>query len=166
MIIVPLAGDILKTIDGLPFKVVAYSNYNTEGPVVLAEPAAGGTTATIPFGTIGSINERSVKLVTDAETYKMLVADGYLKRDYQLPQPGDLIESDASGVDIRTYTVERLKIHVQNKLAAGMLLDVLDKDTGEKLQINLKQITNIKQTLFEAKAFLAYYADYTPKGSA
>lgn len=165
MIIVPVASDILKTVDGLPFKVVSFTNNKSEGPAVLATPAGGGETATIFFETIASVNGHKVRYVKNADGYKVFETDGYVKREYQLPQPGTFVNANL-GVESRSYKIKRLKLNVPNLTASGMIIDAEDKDDSSEVTMTLNQIMDIDQTLFKQKGFLAFYADYTPKGTA
>ena len=165
MIIVPVAGDTVKTVDGIPFKVVSYTNNKSEGPAVLAMPASGGETTPVLFETIASLNGQKVRYVKNGDGYKVFETDGYLKRDYQLPQPGTFIEANL-GVEARSYKVKRIRLNVPNLTSSGMILDVEDKHDGIEATVTLNQITDIDKTLFKQKGFVAYYADYTPKGTA
>jgi hypothetical protein len=165
MIIVPVAGDTLKTVDGLPFKVVSFTNNKSEGPAVLATPTSGGESIPIFFETIAELNGKKVHYVKSAHGYKVFDTDGYIKRDYQLPQPGTFVEANL-GVETRSYKVKRIRVNVPNLTASGMILDAEDKDDNSEVTITLNQITNIDQTLFKQKGFITYYADYTPKGTA
>lgn len=165
MIIVPVAGDTLKTVDGLPFKVVSYTNNKDDGPAVLATPASGGETVPIYFETVAIVNGQKVRYVKNGDGYKVFETDGYMKRDYQLPQPGEFIDANL-GIETRSYKVNRIRLNVPNLTASGMILDVEDKADGIEATTTLNQIMNINQTLFKQKAFIAYYADYTPKGTA
>ena len=163
MIIVPVASDTVKTVDGLPFKVVSYTNNKSEGPSILASPITGGETVSVFFETIVELNGNKVRYVKNADGYKVFDADGYIKRDYQLPQPGTFIEANL-GVEIRSYKVKRIRINVPNFTASGMIIDAEDKADNSEVTLTLNQITDIDQTLFKQKSFIAYYADYTPKG--
>lgn len=165
MIIVPVASDKIKTVDGLSFKVVSYTNNRSEGPAVLATPISGGEAIPIFFETIGELNGKIVHYVKSAGGYKVFDTDGYIKRDYQLPQPGTFIEANL-GVEIRSYKIKRIRINVPNLTSSGMIIDAEDKDDGSEVTLTLNQITDIDQTLFRQKSFVAYYADYTPKGTA
>ncbi len=165
MIIVPVAGDTVKTVDGLPFKVVSFTNNKSEGPAVLAAPPSGGETVPVFFETIASLNGKKVHYVKHADGYKVFETDGYIKRDYQLPQPGTFVEANL-GVESRKYKVKRIRVNVPNLTSSGMIIDAVDNDDNSEVTITLNQITDIDQTLFKQKGFLAYYADYTPKGTA
>lgn len=164
MIIVPVANDTVKTVDGIPFKVVSYTNNKSEGPAVLATPAGGNEAVPIFFETVAELNGKKVRYVKNGDGYKVFETDGYVKRDYQLPQPGTFVEANL-GVETRSYEVKRIRINVPNLTSSGMIIDAEDKDDGTEVTITLNQITNIDQSLFKQKSFLAYYADYTPKGT-
>lgn len=166
MIIVPVAGDTLKTVDGLPFKVVAYTNYKAGGPAVLCTPASGGETVPLFFKSIASINGKKVTYVKNGEGYKVFETDGYVKRDFQLPQIGETISSDISGVESRKYTVKRIRLNVPNFLTSGMIIDAEEQADKFQVTITLNQITDIEQSLFTKAGFRTYYKDYGPKGTA
>ena len=163
MIIVPVASDTIKTVDGLPFKVVSYTNTKSEGPAVLASPISGGETVPVFFETIAELNGKKVRYVKNADGYKVFETDSYIKRDYQLPQPGTFIEANL-GVEFRFYNVKRIRINVPNFTSSGMIIDAEDKDDESVVTLTLNQITNIDQTLFRQKGFMTYYADYASKG--
>lgn len=166
MIIVPIAGDRIKTTNGLPFKVLSFTNYKPEGPAVLVEPASGSGTETVFFDDITEVNGKKVRVLKSAEGYKVLETDGYFERTFQLPQPGETIQSDSNGIETRSYEVQRLRIHVQGRLTSGMILDCRDKDSDVVSELSLDDITDIDHYLFKRDKFLALYADYRPKGSA
>ena len=165
MIIVPVASDTIKTVDELPFKVVSYTNNKSEGPSVLASPIPGGETVPIFFETINEINGKKVRYVKNADGYKVFETDSYIKRDYELPQPGTFVKANL-GVETRSYKVKRIRLNVPNFTSSGMIIDAEDKDDSSEVTLTLNQITDFDQTLFQQKGFIAYYADYTPKGMA
>jgi hypothetical protein len=165
MIIVPVAGDRILTSKGLPSKVLSYTNYKPEGPAVLVEGLEGGATDTVFFKDIVEINDQKVKLIKNADGYNVFELDGFFKRKFQLPRPGESISSDVSGVETRQYEVKRLNLHVKNQLSRGMIIYCTEKDTNEVIEITLSQITDIAHYLFSRTKFLAYYADYSEKGT-
>ena len=163
MIIAPIAGDRIKTADGLPSKVLSFTNYLPDGPAVLVDATAGDDT--VYLRDIVELNGKKVKFVKNSGGNKVLELDGYLKRTFQLPQPGEVLSSKVSG-ETRKYKVNRIRLHVPDRLASGMILEVEDVDTAEKVDLTLGQITDIDHYLFARSKFLAYYADYREKGSA
>lgn len=165
MIIVPVAGDRILTSKGLPSKVLSYTNYKPEGPAVLVEAIEGGTTDTVFFKDIVELNGQKVKLIKSADGYNVLEIDGFIERKFQLPQPGETISSNASGIEARQYEVKRLNLHVQNQLSRGLIIDCTEIDTDEVSEITLSQITDIAHYLFSRAKFLAFYADYREKGT-
>jgi hypothetical protein len=163
MIIVPVLGDEVKTKDGLPSKVISYTNYKPAGPAVIV--SSGASTDEIQFSDIISINNQEVKLLKDADGYNVFEITGYLKRKFELPQPGEYIQSDVSGTQTEQYKVQRVRLHVQGKSSSGIILDVLHQDETAPIEITLNQITDIKDALFNKENFLKFYSDYTQKGS-
>lgn len=163
MIIVPIAGDSLKTKDGLPFKVLAYTNYKSDGPAVVVQATVGQET--VQFSEIETINDHAVEVLKDADGYNVLSTDSYVHRKFSLPQPGDFIKSSVSGIEERSYQVKRIRLHIQGNLAGGMIFDAQERDDPAVVEISLDQISNIDHTLFNRDKFLAYYADYVKKGS-
>lgn len=166
MLIVPVIGDKFKTSAGLPAEVLSFTNYKPEGPAVLAETTEGGTSESILFSEISEINGHLISLVKNADGYNVFEVDGFIPRKFQLPQPGDIIESDISGVETRRYEVQRLRVHVKDQYARGMIIDSKDLESEEVIEITLGRITNIEHYLFSKQKFLAYYSDYAEKGAA
>jgi hypothetical protein len=60
MLIVPIAGDRIKTQEDLPYKVLGFTNLKADGPAVSCESVAGGTLKDIQFSEISEINDRKV----------------------------------------------------------------------------------------------------------
>lgn len=165
MIVVPVAGDRIKTKDGLPSTVISYSNYKSEGPAVLVEETEGGPTATVFFHEIAEINDQPVSYIKNDDGYKVFEISGYMERKYLLPQIGEYINSKVSGVEDRKYEVKRLRLNVPNQLSSGLIIDGSNKDEPGVVEITLGQISDIDHYLFSREKFLAYYADYREKGT-
>jgi hypothetical protein len=165
MLIVPIQGDSIKTKDGLPSKVLSYSNYKTEGPAVLVE-GAEGKTDTVFFQDIEELNDQKVTFVKSGAGYKVFEITGFMEREFQLPQPGETVS--AKIVDVtEDFEVTRLRLHIPNEFSRGLVLDVLRKDgLDSKEELTLGQITDVEHYLFSRPAFLKYYDDYREKGSA
>lgn len=162
MLVVPIAGDLIKSIDGLPFKVLSYSNYHSDGPSVLVEKT--GDVDSVSFRDIGQIGKSKVKLLKNAKGKNIFSADGVIDRQFHLPQPGDTITADPFSVGSADYVVVKLNLGILNSLAKGMILDVRSVNHGDIAQITLNQIIDIKQTMFSQEAFKKYYTDYSEKG--
>ena len=165
MIVVPIAGDQLKTKEGKPSKVLSYTNYKLDGPAVVCQPTVG-TTETIHLDDIVELAGQPVKLIKTADGYNVLESDGFIERKFQLPQPGDTVTSDASNVETRDYRVNRIRLHVPDKLSSGLILDVAEIGSDETIELTLDQITDVKKMLFKRDKFLEYYSDYLKKGTA
>lgn len=160
MIIVPVSGDKIKTVDGLPFKVLSYSNLKPEGPSVLVESTEGSSTETVFFQDIVKINDQKVKYIKNADGYKVFEIDGVMSRMFQLPQPGDSIRADVDDIG-REYEVQRIKLHVKGEQSQGMILEVFQPGSEELIEtIALDQITDIDHSLFNRSKFIEYYKDY------
>lgn len=155
MLIVPIAGDHIKTVDNLPYKVLSFTNLKSEGPAVSCETTGGASVEDIQFRDIVSINERKVKLTKDAKAYNVFEVDGHFDRDYQLPQPGESLESD--GI---TYKVSRIKLHVKDQLSKGIIFECTEKDSELISDITLNEIAKVKHSLKSRSKFLSYYGDY------
>lgn len=161
MIILPIPGDRIKTSSGLPAKVLSYTNYKLDGPAVIVD----GPDELLYFKDIKELNDQKVKLIKNAEGYNVLETDGYLERKFHLPQVGEFISSDISGVETRSYEVLRLRLHIKDQLSRGLVLDVKDKETGEELEIPISKVKDIDHYIFSQKKFLEYYSDYRAKGT-
>jgi len=166
MIIVPINGDSIKTKDGLPSKILSFTNYKVEGPAVLVDSMSGQTSGTVFFTEIAEINDVPVRLLTNAEGYKVFETDAFVERKFHLPQIGEIIMSGISGFEERSYEVTRLRVHVQNKLAKGMIIDCQEKDAPSGVELTLDDINDIEHYLFNKNSFLKFYSDYRPKGAA
>jgi hypothetical protein len=79
MLIVPLAGDNIRTTAGLPGKVIGFTNSTGNGPTAILEDGQA------PFDTITKLNNIPVKFVKNAHGYKVLETDGFVSRPFQLP---------------------------------------------------------------------------------
>lgn len=165
MIIVPVSGDNIKSSDGLPSKVLSYTNYEEHGPAVIVETGSGAS-ETLAFEDIVSVNGKSVKVVIDGTGYKVLESAGFVERKFQLPQIGEIVTSAISEIETRRYEVSRIRLHVPQGLSRGLVLDVNDVDSEEKVELTLDDIIDIEQYLFDKKKFLEFYQDYRPKGTA
>ena len=158
MIIVPVANDTIKTAKGLPSKVLSFTNYNVEGPAVIVQGEAD--VQTVFFKEIVSINDVKVRVIKNGDGLNIFEIDGYLKRAVQLPQPGSMIKTT------ERLLVRRLKLHVQNQLTRGLILECKAEDSDLIREVTLSEITNIERAIFSKSKFLAYYADYAEKGVA
>lgn len=162
MLIVPLSGDTIKTAEGLPYKVLSFSNYNPEGPSVIVENQ--GKTETVDFRDIVQVGKSKVHLLKNAKGSKVFSADGHVQRRYHLPQPGDTVKAKTS-VGTEEFIIVKLSLAVKGQLTNGLLIDAKNKNTGDSIQLVLGQITDIEQTIFSRSDFLKYYADYREKGT-
>jgi hypothetical protein len=161
MLIVPIAGDHIKTVDNLPYKVLSFTNLKSEGPAVSCETANGSSIEDIQFRDIVFINDRKVKLMKDVEAYNIFEVDGYFEREHHLPQPDESIESDGT-----TYKISRIKLHVKNQLSKGIIFECREKDSELIRDITLNQISKIKRSLVSRSRFLSYYEDYKDFGKS
>lgn len=164
MIIVPIAGDKIKRASGLPAKVLSYTNTELEGPAVLVQ-GPDQSSETVFFQDISMINDQKVKFVKNADAYKVFEIHGVMSRTFHLPQPGDSVRAD-SGDTSREYEIQRIRLHVKDEQAKGLIFDVFQPGTEELIEeITIDQITDIDHSLFNRTKFLAYYADYAKKGA-
>lgn len=164
MFIVPVADDRIETLDGLPFKVLSYTNYRDEGPAVIAEDKSSGVSQTIFFSNLKTLNDQPVKLSKGKAT-KVLEIDGYLPRSQPLPQPGDVITATVADSSDK-YRVTGLKLHVRNRLSEGLIIKAEELELGTEVELSIDQIDDIERTLFNKKKFRLYYQDYAKKGMA
>src|SRR3990167_4496853 len=130
MIIVPVSGDKIKTSDGLPAKVLSYSNLKPEGPAVLVQGSEGSPSETVFFQDIVKINDQKVRYVKNADGYKVFEIDGVMTRTFQLPQPGDSVRADNGDIS-REYEIKRIKLHVKDQQTRGLMLDVFQPGTED-----------------------------------
>lgn len=163
MIVVPLVGDKVETETNISFKVLSYTNYKSEGPAVIVESPDEKTTETIFFKDIVLLNDQKVKLIKNADGYNVFEIDGYIKRKFQLPQPKDIISSDTNGIEQRLYIVNRIRLHIKDRLSQGVVIDCQEQETEELVEITLDKIFDIEHTLFNRKGFQTYYSDYIGK---
>jgi hypothetical protein len=62
------------------------------------------------------------------------------------------------------FKVKRLKLHVQDELASGLIVECEKSDSKVVVPILLSQIADVDGYIFSRKKFLAYYEDYSNKG--
>jgi hypothetical protein len=159
MLIVPLAGDAIKTAAGLPGKVIGFTNSTENGPSVILEDSTQ-----VPFDEIQKLNAVPVKYVKTKSAYRVLETDGFVKRAYQLPQPGDSVRANNSGISdeaSREYEIVRLKLAVKDRESEGILFDVFQPGTEELIEeISLNSIEDVDHSLFNRSKFLKLYSEY------
>lgn len=163
MIIVPLNGDTIETAVGVPRRVISYSNLNSSGPVVRVR-STGTDLETVPFKEIQSVNGLSVSVAKNAKAQNVFSTDGYLKRASPLPQPGEVILSKVNGVEIRKYTVNRVRLHVKGRLSEGLIFECVEDD-GTPVDLRVQDVQDIEGYVFSSKAFQRTYADYAGTGT-
>jgi hypothetical protein len=161
MYVVPLAGDRITNKNGLPFKVVSFTNYKKEGPAVIAEPLGGGESETVLFTEIDELNGQKPRFIKDDKAFKVFEIDGVLDREWDLPQPGDKFSSGD-----RSYKLVRLKLHVKDELSRGLILVSTSDEADGTVDLVLGNIDAIDGARFAKAKFLAYYSDYREKGTA
>lgn len=162
MIIVPVKNDTIKTSAGLPSKVLSFTNYKDKGPAVISM-VAGQSPAEVYFDDIAEINEQKVSLIKTSKGYNVFEVNGFVKRTFQLPQVGETI-SVTSDVSDSPLVVKRLKLHVQNELSSGLIVECESKNNDKVVSVLLSQITDIDSYIFSPSRFLSYYEDYSDKG--
>lgn len=159
MLIVPLAGDSIKTSSGLPGKVLGFTNSVQDGPSVLLDDDSK-----VPFTEIRTLNGIPVRSVKNAKAYKVLETDGFIDRAVQLPQPGDSVRANNSGISdesAREYEIVRMKLSVLNRESEGILFDSFQPGSEELIEeIRLSDIEDIDHSIFNRKKFLELYSEY------
>lgn len=160
MLILPVAGDTIKSANEIPLRVLSYTNYNSKGPAVLCE-GVDSEIITVFFKDLISLNDIDVKLVKNAEAFNILETDGYIQRKVELPQPKSKIV--VGGYD---YKIQRLNLHVRNQISRGLIFDCENISTGGIEEILLHQITRVDRSLSSQAQLVKYYRDYTSKGSS
>jgi hypothetical protein len=158
MLLVPIKNDIVKSSNGLPSKVLSFTNYKKDGPAVIVN---GGDV--IYFSDITEINDHKVKLIKTADGYNVFETSGFVERKFQLPQVGETISVDQE-ISTLPFKVKRLKLHVQDELASGLIVECEKSDSKVVVPILLSQIADVDGYIFSRKKFLAYYEDYSNKG--
>jgi hypothetical protein len=160
MLVVPLKGDKIETKDGVTFTVLSFTNYRDKGPAVYVEHTPGVPSDAVYFFDITKINGKAVEFVPGAKVFKSI---GEVRRRYQLPQVNDII-TIRSPDGARDVAVTGLKLHKKGDLAKGLLVIGVEKDTDDKVQARLNQITDIRRDIgdsdYSRDRFLSYYDDY------
>ena len=88
---------------------------------------------------------------------------GNLARKFHLPQVNDVVtfKSKTGSKDI---IVTGLKLHKRQELAKGLFIIGHERDSDDKEQVRLDQVTDISRDigndLFSRDRFLSYYTDY------
>jgi hypothetical protein len=158
MLIVPLAGDNIKTSSGLPGKVIGFTNSIENGPTAILEDGQA------PFDTITKLQNVPVKLVKNAHAYRVLETDGFVARPFQLPQPGDSVRANNSGISdesSREYEIVRVKLAVKGRESEGILFDAFEPGTEELMEeIRLDQIEDVDHSIFNRTKFQKLYSEY------
>ena len=161
--VVPLVGDKLKINDNDgTFVVTSYTNMKTE-PAVYVD-AGDGENNVVHFYDIAEINDVSVDYNRTSKTFNAL---GMLKRKFNIPQPGDVLEvsrkSPDGEVEDVSITVKGVKLH--NK-AEGVSRGLISCD--QEACYDLLSIKSIDRKegseKFDMKKFRKYYFDYLPYG--
>lgn len=163
MIIVPVLGDEITMARNLPVKVLSFSNLNPNGPSIIADSGLNADIQTVMFEDITEVNGVPVSYIKNVDGFKVLKTDGFIKRLFDLPQPGDSIvaKTDSGSAE---YEVKRLSLHVPDKLSYGLVLDVFQPGSENLIeQITLNQITDIDVPLFNRTKFGTYYSEYMSK---
>lgn len=159
MLVVPIHGDEITTVDGADKVVSAYTNLKDEGPAVYVDSSYEDEgPEVIYFFDISHLNGVKVKFVHGQNVLKAL---GHLTRKVHLPQPHDTIVIQGEEPDTtEEVEVSGLKLHSKSiGLSKGLL--VLD---DEKHKYDLRDIHDVKPAVggddFNRKLFLKLYADY------
>jgi hypothetical protein len=153
MYVVPIKGDLIKTIDGAEFTVAEYTNFKSRGPAVYVEQESSSNALAIYFFDIEELN--GIKVTYNSST-KILSALGHFKRKQHLPQKHDIITTE----DTKTFKVSDLKLHNRKYgLSHGLLIIGSDDEV-----YSLKDIVAIKRSFgdsfFDKKQFQKTYSDY------
>lgn len=166
MILVPLKADKVQTANGLPQAVAEISAYAPAGPSVIVRSPLG--VKTIPFSEITHINGKEVKLLKNDEGYNVFGTDSFVERKFQLPQVGEVLQSRISGVEVRKYEVQRIRLHVPQMVTRGIVLNCIERDAPTKdiVEITLPDILDIEQTIFNRVKFLDAYVGYFQRSAS
>jgi hypothetical protein len=156
MIVVPLEKDIIKTNDGLVYRVVSYTNFKDNGPAVYCKNRGDKRQTLVYFFDIAYINDTKVDYHRGSKLFNAL---GKIARVQHLPQPDDKIITMVNG-EKRVVEVVTLKLKSKNH---GVNKGILVKDSDDNFH-RLKSIHDIDPALggsrFNRKEFLEYYEEY------
>ena len=160
MFVVPVKGDKIETKDGVTFTVTSFTNYRDKGPAVYVEHTPGVPSDAVYFFDVQKINDKVVEYVPGAKVFRVA---GNLARKFHLPQVNDVVtfKSKTGSKDI---IVTGLKLHKRQELAKGLFIIGHERDSDDKEQVRLDQVTDISRDigndLFSRDRFLSYYTDY------
>lgn len=159
MLIVPLTGDKITTVEGAEFTVLSYTNFKARGPAVYVENQPGEASLVIYFFDIEKINGVKVEY---SDTMKLFKSLGALKRAVHLPQikdtmvllkPKTPIDSPNDEMEITT-----LKLHNKTEgVGKGLLI------CGEDGCFPLSEMIDLKRSHpehFNRSRFLRIYKEY------
>jgi hypothetical protein len=156
MIVVPIEKDLIKTTDGLEYKVISYTNFKELGPALYCHEHGNKTQTLVYFSDITEINGTKVEYTKGA---KMFNALGKLVRKQNLPHPDDKIVMMIDGKK-RTVEVDSLKLK-SKLLGVNKGIFIKDKEGGAH---RLKNVLDIDPAIggsnFSHKAFHSYYSEY------
>lgn len=160
MLIVPVPGDTITTVDGEEFTVLSYTNLKDE-PAVYVENHIEQGSEVVYLRDITEVRGVRVELQKGSD---VLRAYGPVKRRVHLPQPDDVIvalvpDPNTKGRKVEAQlVVTALKLH--NK-SVGLHMGLVVCD--EKQCVPLDTIVNIEGAKrFNRRVFLSVYSDYTP----
>lgn len=158
MIVVPIRGDKILTVDGEIYTVDSYTNFKHE-PAVYVEAGYGKIPA-VYFQDIQEINGVLVEYNNKTKTF---TSYGLIKRRYHLPQPKDLVEvkvKNGDGNETEMLEVDLVKLH--NKVAGVSSGMVIASGIGRLIRV--AEIISIKRNNSDDQVnmprFLRLYKDY------
>lgn len=154
MLVVPVKGDVIRTVGGVKYTVLSYAAYKNQ-PAVYVD-AQGVEVESIPFADIKSINGTPVALTPG----KVFRANSLVKRKTHLPQQGDKVIFGG-----KSFKVLDLKLRDSSKLTDGLLVIGKDEESGKTEKIRLISITDIRRaddtSSISRVNFTTTYKDYS-----
>jgi hypothetical protein len=160
MFIVPVAGDVITTVDGDEFTVLSYTNLKDE-PAVYVENHIGQGSDVVYLRDISELRGVRVELHKGSD---VLRAYGPVKRRVHIPQPDDVITARVPDPNTKGRTVEAQMVVTGLKLhnrSVGLHMGLVVCDDTQC--VPLDAIINIEGSKrFNRRVFLSAYSDYTP----
>lgn len=162
MLVLPVAGDRIKTKDSGDILVVSSFSSLKDEPAVYVKPT--GNESYVYFSDIIEINKVSVEFDSESKVFNSL---GPLRRRFNIPQPKDTIKVKLIDVsyrdDLEDLIVTGLRLN-SKKYGAGRGLLVITKE-GEFSIADLKDVIHQGwNEQFNEVRFKKYYSDYLPTG--
>jgi len=163
MLVVPVPGDKVRTVDDSSPRVVSSFTSLKDQPAVYLDQETSKERF-IYFSDIVEINGVTVEYQSDSKVFSAL---GPLKRKYNIPQPKDVIVvrllEKPHNDEKEEVEVTKIRLHSKKEgISRGLLA------CGKESCFTLAEVLDLRRSSwsekFDASQFHRYYRDYLPFG--